>query len=41
VAEPRPGATVVARIHCGRRALGYVWLHEVWEFIQSRVLFRL
>ena len=41
LAEPRPGATVVARIHCGRRSLGYVWLHEVWEFIQSRILFRL
>jgi multidrug efflux pump subunit AcrA (membrane-fusion protein) len=39
--EPRPGATVVARIDCGRRPLGYVWLHEVWEFIQSRILFRL
>ena len=39
--EPRPGATVIARIHCGRRSLGYVWLHEVWEFIQTRILFRL
>ena len=35
----RPGATVVAKIHCGRRSLGYVWLHELWETIQSRVLF--
>ncbi len=41
LAEPRPGATVIARIHCGRRSLGYVLLHEVWEFIQTRVLFRL
>jgi multidrug efflux pump subunit AcrA (membrane-fusion protein) len=31
----RPGATVLARIHCGRRAIGYVWLHELFEFIQS------
>ena len=35
----RPGATVVAKIHCGRRSLGYVWLHELWETIQSKVLF--
>ena len=35
----RPGATVTAKIHCGRRSLGYVWLHELWETIQSRVLF--
>ena len=37
--ELRPGATVVAKIHCGRRSLGYVWLHELWETIQSKVLF--
>jgi multidrug efflux pump subunit AcrA (membrane-fusion protein) len=35
----RPGATVTAKIHCGRRSLGFVWLHELWETIQSRVLF--
>ena len=27
----RPGMSAQARIDCGRRALGYVWLHEVWE----------
>jgi multidrug efflux pump subunit AcrA (membrane-fusion protein) len=37
----RRGATVLARVHCGRRALGYVWFHDLWEFVQSRVLFRL
>ena len=31
----RPGATVQARIDCGRRALGYVWFHELFEFVQS------
>jgi hypothetical protein len=34
------GADVKAKIHCGRAAIGYVWFHEVWEFIQSRILFR-
>jgi multidrug efflux pump subunit AcrA (membrane-fusion protein) len=33
----RPGATVVARIHCGRRSLGYVWLHEIWEAVRLRL----
>lgn len=33
----RPGATVVARVHCGRRSLGYVWLHEVWEAVRLRL----
>jgi hypothetical protein len=35
VAGLRPGATVIARIHCGRRAIGYVWLHDLFEFVQS------
>lgn len=34
------GADVKAKIHCGREPIGYVWFHEVWEFIQSRILFR-
>ena len=39
--ELRPGTTVTARVQCGRRSLGYVWLHDVFEFVQSQVLFRL
>ena len=35
----RPGAMVTAKIHCGRRSIGYVWLHELFEFVQSRILF--
>lgn len=35
----RPGATVVPRIDCGKRPLGYVWFHSVWEAIQKYVLF--
>jgi hypothetical protein len=36
----RPGTTVSAKVHCGSRALGYVWFHDVLAFIQSRILFR-
>lgn len=32
----RPGSAVTARIHCGQRSLGYVWLHRVWEAILLR-----
>ena len=39
--ELRPGTTVTARVVCGRCPLGYVWLHDVIEFVQSQVLFRL
>jgi len=35
------GASVTARIACGTRSLGYVWLHDVLAFIQSQILFRL
>ncbi|NBW97742.1 MAG: hypothetical protein EBR28_13705, partial [Planctomycetia bacterium] len=35
------GASVTARIACGRRSLGYVWFHDVLSFIQTRILFRL
>lgn len=33
IAQRRPGATVLARIHCGRRSLGYVWFHDLMEFL--------
>ena len=36
----RPGATVTAKVYCGRRSLGYVLLHDVIAFVQSRILFR-
>jgi multidrug efflux pump subunit AcrA (membrane-fusion protein) len=35
------GADVKAKIHCGRAPVGYVLFHDLWEFLQSRVLFRL
>ncbi|MEL6109941.1 MAG: HlyD family efflux transporter periplasmic adaptor subunit, partial [Planctomycetota bacterium] len=33
----RPGATVRARIDCGRRSAGYVWFHEVMNTIKQWV----
>jgi hypothetical protein len=35
------GASVTARIACGKRSLGYVWFHDVLSFIQTQVLFRI
>jgi len=37
--ERIPGGSVVAKIHCGRRPVGYVWFHDLWEAIQTWVLF--
>jgi multidrug efflux pump subunit AcrA (membrane-fusion protein) len=35
----RPGATVTAKVHCGRRSIGYVLFHDVIAFVESKVLF--
>lgn len=35
--DERPGAGVVARIHCGQRSVGFVWFRRVIEFVQRRV----
>jgi stringent starvation protein B len=40
-ADRRPGATVNAKVYCGRRSLAYVWFHDLVAFVQSRILFRL
>ena len=35
----RPGMNAQVRIHCGRRSLGYVWLHDIWEAVYSWIVF--
>ncbi len=40
-ASRQVGAELTARVHCGRRCLGYVLFHDLIGFIQSRILFRL
>ena len=39
IPQPRPGATVTAKIHCGRRALAYVWLHDLIDTIRTWIFF--
>ena len=39
LAAARPGMNAQVRIHCGRRSLGYVWLHDVWETVYSWMTF--
>ena len=34
----RPGATVVAKIHCGKSSIGYVWTRRLWDFVYLRFL---
>ena len=35
----RPGSTVVGKIHCGQRPIGYVWFHDLFESLRSRFFF--
>lgn len=35
------GAAIQAKIHCGQKSIGYVWFHDVLEFIENKVLFML
>ena len=39
--DMRPGATVTAKINCGRVPIGYKYFHDVIAFIQSKILFKL
>jgi hypothetical protein len=32
----RPGATVLPRINCGRKSLGYVWLHPLVDAMRRQ-----
>ena len=33
--NPRPGAKVIADVHCGRASAGFVYLHEVYEWLHK------
>lgn len=35
----RAGSQVTARIHCGRRSIGYVWFHDLIDFVRTSLLF--
>jgi len=34
------GAEVTGKVYCGRRAVGFVWFHDLIAFIRSRIIFR-
>lgn len=41
IAEPKIGNTATAKIHCGKRAIGYVWFHDLIDFVRAKILFRI
>jgi multidrug efflux pump subunit AcrA (membrane-fusion protein) len=38
-AEARAGTSVTARVHCGLKPIGYVWLHDLIDAIRTQILF--
>jgi hypothetical protein len=39
LSELRCDATVIAKVHCGQRSLGYTWFHDLIDTVQAKVLF--
>ena len=39
--DPKIGAGVTAKIHCGKRSFAFVWLHDLVDFVCAKILFRL
>ncbi len=35
----RPGASVTAKVYCGRCSLGYSWFHDAIAYVESRIIF--
>jgi hypothetical protein len=34
-----PGTTVTAKVYCGRKCIGFVWLHDLISWLQTNILF--
>ncbi len=41
ILDPKVGAEVKARVHCGRASIAYAYLHDLVDFIRMKVVFRL
>ncbi len=39
--DPKVGAEAIAKVTCGRASAGYVYLHDLIDFVQGKLLFRL
>lgn len=41
VIEPKIGAEATVKVYCGKQSIGYVYLHDLIDFIRAKILFRL
>ena len=39
--DPKVGTEAIVKVHCGQASIGYVYLHDLIDFVQGQVLFRL
>ena len=38
--NPKVGAEAIAKVHCGTASIGYVYLHDLIDFVRAKILFR-
>ncbi len=41
IKEPKVNSTAKAKVYCGKKPIGYVYLHDLVDFIRAKILFRL
>jgi multidrug efflux pump subunit AcrA (membrane-fusion protein) len=41
IGNPNIDASATAKVHCGKRSIGYVYLHDLVDFVRAKILFRL
>jgi multidrug efflux pump subunit AcrA (membrane-fusion protein) len=41
IGNPKIGAGATAKVHCGQSSIGYKYLHDLFDFIRAKILFRL
>jgi biotin carboxyl carrier protein len=41
IGDPKIDAGATAKVHCGKRPIGYVYLHDLVDFVRAKILFRL
>jgi multidrug resistance efflux pump len=41
VKDPKIGSTATAKVLCGKKPIGYVWFHDLIDFVRSKILFRM
>lgn len=39
--DPKVGTEAIAKVHCGKERIGYVYLHDLVDFVRAKILFRL